>query len=248
MSLASSTKRKLWPSVALHPPRQVGRVDRQAVAADPGPGGEPHEAERLGGRRVDRLPHVDAEVAARTSPARSPARCSRAGRCSPAAWPARPRAVRRRHGLVDDAWRRRPRTASQRGLVDAGHHLRRVGPASRSGCPGRCAPGCSRGGSPSRGQARTRPRGSAATCSCGGARVGWWTRGSRWRPGAGSAARRAGGRPRCRTGPAAPSRSGVGTVITATSKPAQRGGVATRPEACRRSSAGCSSSGGTSST
>ena len=62
MSLASSTKRKLWPSVALHPPGQVRRVDRQAVAADARAGGEPHEAERLGRRRVDGLPDVDAEV------------------------------------------------------------------------------------------------------------------------------------------------------------------------------------------
>ena len=45
-----------------HPPGEVGRVDRQAVAADPGPGRERHVAERLGGRRLDRFPDVDAEV------------------------------------------------------------------------------------------------------------------------------------------------------------------------------------------
>src|SRR5438094_497343 len=47
---------------AAHPPRQVARVDRQAVAPRTGPGSEPEEAERLGRRRLDRLPHVDAEV------------------------------------------------------------------------------------------------------------------------------------------------------------------------------------------
>ena len=47
---------------ALDPPREVARVDRQAVAAAPGPGREAHVAERLGRGRVDRLPDVDAEV------------------------------------------------------------------------------------------------------------------------------------------------------------------------------------------
>ena len=49
--------------VLLHPPRQIARVDRQAVAADAGPGRELHVAERLGRRGVDRPPHVDVEVA-----------------------------------------------------------------------------------------------------------------------------------------------------------------------------------------
>jgi hypothetical protein len=62
-SLASSTNRNVWPSRAFDLPRQVRRVDRQAVAADSGAGGEAHVAERLGRRRVDRLPHVDAQVA-----------------------------------------------------------------------------------------------------------------------------------------------------------------------------------------
>ena len=41
------------------PPRQVVRVDRDAVAADPGTGREPHEPERLGRGRVDDLPDIE---------------------------------------------------------------------------------------------------------------------------------------------------------------------------------------------
>ena len=37
------------------------RIERNAVAADAGAGRELHEAERLGGRRLDHLPDVDAE-------------------------------------------------------------------------------------------------------------------------------------------------------------------------------------------
>ena len=48
--------------VSLHPPRQVARVDGQAVAADAGTGREAHVAEGLGGGGVDGLPDVDAEV------------------------------------------------------------------------------------------------------------------------------------------------------------------------------------------
>ena len=48
--------------VAAHGPRQVARVDGQAVAADAGTGGEAHVPEGLGRRGVDRLPHVDPEV------------------------------------------------------------------------------------------------------------------------------------------------------------------------------------------
>ena len=40
-------------------PREVERVDRDAVAAEPGTGLEAHEAERLRRRRVHDLPHVD---------------------------------------------------------------------------------------------------------------------------------------------------------------------------------------------
>ena len=47
----------------LHPPGQVGRVDREAVAAHPGPGREAHVPEGLGGGGVDGLPHVDTELA-----------------------------------------------------------------------------------------------------------------------------------------------------------------------------------------
>ena len=42
------------------PPRQVVRVDRDAVAADTWAGREPHEPERLGRGRVDDFPDVDA--------------------------------------------------------------------------------------------------------------------------------------------------------------------------------------------
>ena len=42
------------------PPGEVVRVDRDAMAADAGPGREPHEPERLRGRRVDDLPDVEA--------------------------------------------------------------------------------------------------------------------------------------------------------------------------------------------
>ena len=41
-------------------PGQVERIDRDAVAAEPGPGIERHKAERLGLGRVDHLPDVDA--------------------------------------------------------------------------------------------------------------------------------------------------------------------------------------------
>jgi hypothetical protein len=47
---------------APHAPRQVARVDREAVATDPGAGGEGHEAERLGGGGVDGGPDVDPEI------------------------------------------------------------------------------------------------------------------------------------------------------------------------------------------
>ncbi len=49
--------------VLLDPPREVARVDRQAVPADSGAGRESHVAERFGRRGVDRPPDVDAEVA-----------------------------------------------------------------------------------------------------------------------------------------------------------------------------------------
>ena len=48
---------------ALDPPREVRRVDRQAVAADTRAGREAHVAERLRRGGVDRRPDVDAEVA-----------------------------------------------------------------------------------------------------------------------------------------------------------------------------------------
>ena len=41
-------------------PRQVVRIDRDAVPADAGPGRELHEPERLGRRGVDDLPDVEA--------------------------------------------------------------------------------------------------------------------------------------------------------------------------------------------
>ncbi len=41
-------------------PRQVERIERNAVAAEAGPGIERREAERLGLRRLDHFPHVDA--------------------------------------------------------------------------------------------------------------------------------------------------------------------------------------------
>ena len=47
---------------AADPPRQVARVDGQAVTAHARPRREPHVAERLGGGGVDGLPHVDAEI------------------------------------------------------------------------------------------------------------------------------------------------------------------------------------------
>src|ERR1035438_8265221 len=46
----------------LYPPGQVRRVDRQAVTTHAGPRAEPHVPERLAGRGVDRLPHVDADA------------------------------------------------------------------------------------------------------------------------------------------------------------------------------------------
>ena len=49
--------------LALDTPREVRRIDRQAMPAGSRTGGEPHEAVGLGARRVDRRPDVDAEVA-----------------------------------------------------------------------------------------------------------------------------------------------------------------------------------------
>ncbi len=44
-------------------PREVRRIDRQAMPTDAGPGREPHEPVGLGGGRVDGRPDVDAELA-----------------------------------------------------------------------------------------------------------------------------------------------------------------------------------------
>ena len=49
---------------APHLPREVVRIDRDAVAADARAGSEFHEAERLGGRGVDHFPHVHAQLVA----------------------------------------------------------------------------------------------------------------------------------------------------------------------------------------
>src|SRR2546430_7987480 len=49
-----------------NPPRQVGGVDRDAVAAPARSGVEGLEPERLGGRGVDDLPHVHVEPVARS--------------------------------------------------------------------------------------------------------------------------------------------------------------------------------------
>jgi hypothetical protein len=50
------------PELPLDPPREVRGIDREAVAADPRPRCEPHEAVRLGGGCVDRRPDVDTEL------------------------------------------------------------------------------------------------------------------------------------------------------------------------------------------
>ena len=63
-SLAISTNRKVLPEGPAHLPRQVGRVDRQAVTADAGARREPHEPERLRRGGVDHRPDVDAELVA----------------------------------------------------------------------------------------------------------------------------------------------------------------------------------------
>ncbi len=60
---ASSMKRASKPASS-GLPREVERVDRDAVPAQPGARIEGHEAERLGGRRVDDLPHVDVHLVA----------------------------------------------------------------------------------------------------------------------------------------------------------------------------------------
>ena len=62
-SFASSTNRKRVAELPLDAPREVRRVDREAVAADSGTGREAHVPERLGRGRVDRRPDVDAEIA-----------------------------------------------------------------------------------------------------------------------------------------------------------------------------------------
>ena len=45
-------------------PAQIKRIDRDAMTAQTGSRIKRHEAERLGLRRVDDFPHIDAEVVA----------------------------------------------------------------------------------------------------------------------------------------------------------------------------------------
>ncbi len=175
-SFASSTNRKVRPSAALHPPRQEGRVDREAVPADTGPGREPHVAERLGRRCVDRRPDVDAEiggvhrqlvderdvdVAERVLEQLDELGLGRRRR------PARPR---RR------ASRRTPRRPGSDGSSTPDTTLGVLTKPQR-GCPGRCARASSRGRSRARPAGR-RVRGSAARArwSCRGR---WSTRAPR---------------------------------------------------------------------
>ena len=125
-SLASSTKRKRVPEPPLDAPREVRRVDRQAVAADAGTGREPHEPERLGRGRVDRRPDVDAELAGEHRELVDERdvhvaervleqlhQLGLAGRCH-------------RHDLVDERAVERARTVGTRRGVDARDDLRRV--------------------------------------------------------------------------------------------------------------------------
>ena len=111
--------------------------------------------------------------------------------------------VRHRHGaarraVVERAAPRRRLAASM-----PRHDLRRVHEASSWRCPGRCARGCSRGGSPARPR-RPEPASRIGRDELlGGAGVGGATRGSTVAPG-GAVARPAGRRPpRCTTGRAA---------------------------------------------
>ena len=48
----------------LHLPREVQRINRDAVTAEAGAGRELHETERFAGGRVNHLPHVHAEALA----------------------------------------------------------------------------------------------------------------------------------------------------------------------------------------
>ena len=61
LTCPASSMNRGFESALLRLPRQVERVDRNAVAAEARARVERHEAERLGRRRVDDLPHVDAE-------------------------------------------------------------------------------------------------------------------------------------------------------------------------------------------
>ena len=172
-SLASSTNRKRLAERPLRPATtgSDGSIGRQCPPT-PGPGREAHEAERLGGGGVDRLPDVDAEVVGEHRqlvdqrdvdvPEGVLEQLGQLGLLR----------RRHRHGRVDERVVERAATASSDAVVDAGDDLRRVREASTSGCPGRCAPGCSRGGS------RRRPRRPGpcledrADQLLGGARVG----------------------------------------------------------------------------
>ena len=90
MSSASSSTRNWCPTSRRICHDEVGRVQRDAVAADAGTRIEGHEPERLRRGGVDDLPHVDAHLVAEHGHLVRPARCSRGGTCSPAASRARP--------------------------------------------------------------------------------------------------------------------------------------------------------------
>ena len=183
MSLASSTNRKRPAQTLAAPPRQVARVDRQAVPADPGPGREAHEAERLG-RRPRRSPPRRrcrgraANIASSLTSAMLTCRNVFSSSLASSADLGRGH----RHGVVDDRCgrRRRPRARDPSSMPETTFGV--VSQRPHRGCPGRSAPGCSRRwkSRPAR-QARARPRGAAPAAPrwCPGRS---WTPARPWRP------------------------------------------------------------------
>ena len=202
---------------ALHPPREVARVDREAVPAHARSRGEAHVAERLRGRGVDRFPDVDAEVAGEHRQLVDERDVDVAEGVLEELGELGLTRARHRDHFVDEGLVERLHRGERLG-VDARHHLRRVHevPLRVAGVDalGAVAEVRSR-----RRRARPEPSSSRRADELfGGTRDTWWTRGSPSRPGAGTArACSCADSMYDRSG--TPSRNGVGTVMTATSKP-----------------------------
>ena len=105
---------------------QVVRVAGDAVPADAGARVEGHEAVRLGGRGPRDLDRVEAELAARRRPSRSPTRCSRRGRCSRRASSSRRPPARRRRAPERPLHLRLPQRHARTAVGGSAHDPRHV--------------------------------------------------------------------------------------------------------------------------